>query len=105
MSTATLVGALRHRLTLKKSQLRFLKGSRWVLVELALDIELPETAIVVDHHNEMSSRPASILQVLALLGMDATRWQQLVAANDCGYIPAMLSMGATPEGGCRCAAG
>lgn len=68
-----------------------------VLIELALDIELPKTAIVVDHHNEMSGQPASILQVLALLGMDATRWQQLVAANDCGYIPAMLSMGATPE--------
>lgn len=73
------------------------EGKQVVLVELALDIELPETAIVVDHHNEMSSRPASILQVLALLGMDATRWQQLVAANDCGYIPAMLSMGAIPE--------
>lgn len=68
-----------------------------VLIELALDIELPETAIVVDHHNEMFDRPASILQVLDLLGLKATRWQQLVAANDCGYIPAMLSMGATPE--------
>lgn len=68
-----------------------------VLIELALDIELPEGIIVVDHHNENSSKPASILQVLSLLGLEPTRWQQLVAANDCGYIPAMLSMGATPE--------
>lgn len=72
-------------------------GKTPVLVELGLDIELPETAIVVDHHNEMSDRPASILQVLDLLGLEPTRYQRLVAANDCGYIPAMLSMGATAE--------
>lgn len=68
-----------------------------VLVELSLDIELPETAIVVDHHNENAGRPASILQVLDLLGVEPTRRQQLIAANDCGYIPGMLALGATPE--------
>lgn len=72
-------------------------GKTPVLVELGLNIELPEGSIIVDHHNEMSDRPASILQVLDLLGVEPTRHQQLVAANDCGYIPAMLSMGATPE--------
>lgn len=73
------------------------EGKTPVLVELALDIELPETAIVVDHHNENAGKPASILQVLSLLGIEPTRRQLLIAANDCGYIPAMLALGATPE--------
>lgn len=68
-----------------------------VLVELTLDAELPANAIVVDHHNENAGRPASLLQVLSLLGIEPTRRQQLIAANDSGYIPAMLAMGATPE--------
>ena len=52
---------------------------------------------MVDHHNENAGKPASILQVLDLLGMKPTRRQLLIAANDSGYIPEMLSMGATPE--------
>lgn len=68
-----------------------------VLVELTLDIEVPSTSIVVDHHNENAGKPASILQVLDLLGMEPSREQQLIAANDCGYIPGMLALGATPE--------
>lgn len=73
------------------------EGKTPVLVELALDIELPANAIIVDHHNENAGRPASILQVLDLLGQQPTRRQQLVAANDCAYIPGMLALGATPE--------
>ena len=68
-----------------------------VLVELTADIALPEGAIEVDHHNANADRPASILQVLSLLGLEPTRMQQLIAANDSGYIPAMLSLGATAE--------
>lgn len=73
------------------------EGKQPVLVELSLDIELPASAIVVDHHNENAGHPASILQVLSLLGVQPTRRQLLIAANDCGYIPAMLALGATPE--------
>lgn len=73
------------------------EGKTPVLIELSLDIELPANVIVVDHHNENAGRPASILQVLSLLGVEPTRRQQLIAANDCGYIPAMLALGATPE--------
>ncbi len=73
------------------------EGKQPVLVELNLDIEVPANAIVIDHHNESSGKPASILQVLNLLGQQPSRYQQLVAANDCGYIPAMLALGATPE--------
>lgn len=73
------------------------EGKTPVLVELTLDIELPASAIVVDHHNENAGKPASILQVLDLLGVEPTRHQQLIAANDCAYIPGMLALGATPE--------
>lgn len=68
-----------------------------VLVELTMDEKIPESAVVVDHHNENAGRPASLLQVLSLLGIEPTRRQQLIAANDSGYIPAMLAMGASPD--------
>lgn len=65
-----------------------------VLMELVLDIELPVNAVVVDHHNQHAHCPASILQVLNLLGLTPTRWHELVAANDSGYIPGLRAMGA-----------
>lgn len=53
--------------------------------------------VLVDHHGDRSAEPASIMQVLNLLGIQPTRWDLLIAANDSGFIPAMLEMGATPE--------
>ena len=73
------------------------EGKAPVLVELTLDIEVPSTSIIVDHHNEDVGKPASLLQVLNLIGVEPSREQQLIAANDCGYIPGMLALGATAE--------
>ncbi len=73
------------------------EGKTPVLVELTLDIEVPSTSIIVDHHNENAGKPASLLQILNLIGVEPSREQQLIAANDCGYIPAMLALGATAE--------
>jgi len=73
------------------------EGKTPVIIELAVDSKLPDNVINVDHHNENASRPASILQVCELLGVKPTREMQLVAANDSGYIPAMLAKGATKE--------
>ena len=53
--------------------------------------------VLVDHHGDRSAEPASIMQVLNLLGIQPTRWDLLIAANDSGFIPAMLAIGATPE--------
>lgn len=72
------------------------EGKLPILVELSLDIEVPR-AVIVDHHNENVGKPASILQVLSLLGVEPSRHHQLIAANDCGYIPGMLALGATSE--------
>ena len=70
-----------------------------VLVELVQDIslELLAQCLVVDHHNQYVDCPASLLQVLNLLGLEPTRKQMLLAANDSGYIPAMLALGASRE--------
>ena len=72
------------------------EGKVPVLVELG-GAEQVSGAIIVDHHNENVDKPASLLQVLNLIGVEPSREQQLIAANDCGYIPGMLALGATPE--------
>ena len=67
------------------------------LVGIELSGPRPDFAMLIDHHNELSHRPASIVQVAELLGVSLNRFQRLVAANDTGYIPAMRDMGATDE--------
>lgn len=56
---------------------------------------------IVDHHGEQSWRPASILQVLRLLGLKLSsptlRWVELVAANDSAWFEGMKTLGATAD--------
>jgi hypothetical protein len=59
--------------------------------------EKPANYKRIDHHNERSNEKSSLEQVAELLGIELTRRQQLVAANDKGFIPAMEAMGATKE--------
>lgn len=66
-------------------------------VELQEDCPLPDHYTRIDHHNDYCNRPASILQVAHLLGIEPNRHLQLVAANDAGYIPAMQEMNASKE--------
>jgi hypothetical protein len=72
------------------------QGKTSVLVELGLDIEPPAGTIIVDHHGDQCDKEASLLQVLKLLNITPSREELLIAANDSGYIPAMLAVGATP---------
>ena len=58
---------------------------------------IPQNYIEIDHHNEKAHLPASIEQLASVLGVNLTRHQQLVAANDKGYIPAMRQMGASED--------
>jgi hypothetical protein len=57
----------------------------------------PMSYHLVDHHNENSHRPASILQVAALLGVEPDERMRIVAANDAGYIPALKALGLLDE--------
>ncbi len=78
-------------------------GETPVLVELKDDLGLdPMRVVVVDHHGERAGadRPTSLHQVFDLLGLPPakwTRWFDLVSANDRGYIPEMLEIGASRE--------
>jgi hypothetical protein len=70
-----------------------------VFVELRLDIDYPEQAIVIDHHNERAgkNRQTSLEQAADLLGVQLNRYQRLISANDRGHIPAMKALGAAPK--------
>lgn len=69
----------------------------FVGIELVTDIKPPVNYLLIDHHNENAEKPSAIEQVADLLGITLNNDQQLVAANDKGYIPAMEAMGATPK--------
>lgn len=79
------------------------RGLTAVLVELEDDLHLDSPQIIrVDHHGERAGReaPTSLHQVFALLELPPTRWSrwfELVAANDRGYLPALLAAGATSD--------
>ncbi|MBM3436558.1 MAG: hypothetical protein FJY07_10130, partial [Bacteroidetes bacterium] len=66
-------------------------------IELIQDIEFPVNYILIDHHNENAKKEASIEQVATLLEIELNDYQRMVAANDKGYIPAMVELGATSE--------
>jgi len=78
-----------------------------VLIELANDLGLDESRIIiVDHHGERAGadRPTSLEQMWRLLEMPPDQWGKgeyadfpLIAANDRGYIPAMRQLGASDE--------
>jgi hypothetical protein len=52
---------------------------------------------IIDHHGKYIDRDASLIQVLELLEQKPTREQQLIAANDRGYINGLKCIGATNE--------
>lgn len=45
--------------------------------------------VEVDHHNDKSDRPSSLLQVLERFGLQPSLAEKFVAANDSAYIPGM----------------
>ena len=73
------------------------KDKTFVGIELSGKQDMPSNAIDIDHHNFNSDKPSSIEQVSELLGVKLNHWQELVAANDRGYIPGMEQMCATEE--------
>lgn len=66
-------------------------------IELREDIIAPGNYFSIDHHNDKNGQPSSLEQIANLLGVNLNRYQQLVAANDKGYIPAMKAMMASNE--------
>lgn len=66
-------------------------------IELQEDIPAPPNYHRIDHHNDYVGRLSALEQVATILGVSLNRFQQLVAANDKGYIPAMIALSATKE--------
>lgn len=66
-------------------------------IELKEDVAVPNHYHRIDHHNDWVHKPSSLEQVASVLGITLSHKQQLVAANDKGYIPAMKALGATDE--------
>lgn len=66
-------------------------------IELREDISPPAHYRSIDHHGDRQQQPSALEQVATLLGISLSRRQQLIAANDRGYIPAMQALGATTE--------
>ena len=66
-------------------------------IELIEDMEPPKNYIAIDHHNEKFHQKSSLEQVAEILDLQLTRWQELVSANDKGYIPQMQKLHATDD--------
>jgi hypothetical protein len=76
------------------------QGRRPVLVEVRdIPSEVRPMVDVIDHHGPESGHlPTCLEAVLARIGIpQLTREQQLIAANDRGYIEGMAAIGATTE--------
>lgn len=66
-------------------------------IELKADMTVPSNVIIIDHHNESRQQPSALEQVANILGSKLSRFHELVAANDKGYIPGMKAIDATEE--------
>ncbi len=74
-------------------------GALPVFIELKLDVPYPENSIVVDHHGDRAGKDkkTAIEQIAGMLGVELDRKQQLISANDKGYIRGMKRLFATDE--------
>lgn len=66
-------------------------------LQTSLERKLPSNYCLIDHHNEYSNKPSSLIQVAEILNHPLNRNEQLIAANDSAYIPGMEAFGATQE--------
>lgn len=74
-------------------------GKKVLFIEPIFNAEYPRPAgsVIIDHHGELFSLQAAILQFCAYFGIEPKREDLLIAANDSGFIPGLMAVGATPE--------
>ena len=66
-------------------------GKQAVAIELSGAGEWKfKQVLSIDHHGESAKNPASISQVLKLIGVEPSLEDELIAANDRGYIPEVI---------------
>lgn len=66
-------------------------------IEILEDITPPDNYHRIDHHNDYDYKQSSLEQVAEIVGVTLNRRQQLIAANDRGYIPEMQKLSASEE--------
>ncbi|MFY9116844.1 MAG: hypothetical protein WAN85_07090 [Bacteroidales bacterium] len=72
-------------------------GKIYYGIELNEDYIPDVTYYSINHHDDSIGNKSAIEQVATLIGIPLSREQELIAANDSGYIQAMQKKGATEE--------
>ena len=87
------------KLSSYEQELKQVKDSIPVLIELNIDITYPPNSVILDHHGERAGKdkPTSIEQLAKLLRLELSYWQKLIAANDRGWIDELVEIGATKK--------
>jgi len=66
-------------------------------IELTRDVAVPNNYIEIDHHGENDYKDSSLEQVAKILGIELSREQKIIAANDSRYIVGMQAIGASEK--------
>mgnify|MGYP000845868201 FL=1 len=79
-----------------KKQIEEYKNKGYKIYGVELQGQAPEGMINIDHHyydgDDRSNEKSSLEQVAELIGHELTLYEQFVAENDKGFIPAMLTL-------------
>ena len=82
-----------------KKEIENLKNKDFKIFGVELQGQAPEGAVNIDHHiydgDDRSNELSSLEQVADLIGHELTLYEQFVAANDKGFIPAMYELAKT----------
>lgn len=82
-----------------KEKIESYKNKNFKIFGVELQGSAPEGAVNIDHHiydgDDRSSDKSSFEQVADLIGYELTLYDQFVAENDKGFIPAMISLAKT----------
>lgn len=82
-----------------KEKIESYKNKNFKIFGVELQGKAPEGAKNIDHHkydgDDRSSDKSSLEQVADLIGYELTLYDQFVAENDKGFIPAMISLAKT----------
>lgn len=79
-----------------KKEIENYKNKNYKIFGVELQGQAPEGMINIDHHyydgDDRSNEKSSLEQVAELIGHELTLYEQFVAENDKGFIPAMLTL-------------
>ena len=82
-----------------KKEIEELKNKNFKIFGVELQGTAPEGAVNIDHHCydgvDRSNEKSSLEQVADLIGYKLSLYEEFVAANDKGFIPAMLALAKT----------